>query len=70
MTIDRLQEVAAECGMPRFAARQMADWLYVKRIADVDDMTNLSKKPARRYHGDIVWVVPLPRLRPGLLTVQ
>ena len=44
MTIDRLQEVAAECGMPRFAARQMADWLYVKRIADVDDMTNLSKK--------------------------
>ncbi len=53
MTIDRLQEVAAECGMPRFAARQMADWLYVKRIADVDDMTNLSKKAretlSRRY---------------------
>lgn len=44
MTLDRLQEVAAECGMPRFAARQMADWLYVKRVESIDDMTNLSKK--------------------------
>ncbi len=53
MTLDRLQEVAAECGMPRFAARQMADWLYVKRVAAIDDMTNLSKKAretlAQRY---------------------
>lgn len=39
-----LEQVAAESGMPKFAAKQMADWLYRKRIADIADMTNLSAK--------------------------
>jgi 23S rRNA (adenine2503-C2)-methyltransferase len=30
-------------GMPRFAARQLADWVYGKGVADVDRMTNLAK---------------------------
>ncbi len=30
-------------GMPRFAARQLLEWVYGKGTADVDRMTNLSK---------------------------
>ena len=43
MTIEELAEVAAELSMPRFAASQMAQWLYQKRVTDIDAMTNLSK---------------------------
>lgn len=38
-----LQGVVAELGLPRFAAKQMAEWLYQKHVVLVDDMTNLSK---------------------------
>lgn len=44
MTLDELTHVAAECGMPRFAARQMARWLYEKRVTSIDAMTDLSVK--------------------------
>ena len=30
--------------MPGFAARQMMEWVYVKRARSIDDMTNLSLK--------------------------
>ena len=30
-------------GMPRFAAKQLAEWVYAKGVVDVDRMTNLSK---------------------------
>ncbi|MDE5744803.1 MAG: 23S rRNA (adenine(2503)-C(2))-methyltransferase RlmN [Paramuribaculum sp.] len=42
-TLEDLQKVAAECGMPKFAAKQIADWLYVKKVTGIDAMTNLSK---------------------------
>lgn len=44
MTLEGLSQVAAEMGMPRFAAKQMAQWLYDKRVTTIDEMTNLSKK--------------------------
>ena len=31
-------------GMPRFAAKQIASWLYGKKVASIDEMTNLSLK--------------------------
>lgn len=43
MTLDELTEVAGEFGLPSFAARQMADWLYKKRVCHISDMTNLPK---------------------------
>ncbi len=43
MTLARLQQVAAEAGLPRFAASQIAKWLYDKRVTSIDEMTNLSK---------------------------
>ncbi|WP_080904892.1 23S rRNA (adenine(2503)-C(2))-methyltransferase RlmN [Parabacteroides sp. Marseille-P3160] len=40
-TIDELKQVAAEAGLPAFAAKQMADWLYKKKAKSIADMTNL-----------------------------
>lgn len=42
MTIDELTGVAARVGLPVYAARQMADWLYKKRVTSIREMTNLS----------------------------
>ena len=44
LTLEGLRKVAAECGMPPFSAKQMAQWLYVKRITEIDAMTDLSKR--------------------------
>lgn len=44
LTLEQLQIVASECGLPRFAAKQMAQWLYEKRVTNIDQMTNLSLK--------------------------
>ncbi len=48
MTIEQLREVASQCGMPAFAAKQMAQWLYEKRVTSIDEMTNLSLKSRAR----------------------
>ena len=55
LTLDGLRRVAEVCGMPRFAAGQMARWLYEKRVGGIDDMTDLSKEARRRLRA-IVWV--------------
>lgn len=34
--------MAAGCGLPSFAAGQMARWLYVRRVTEIDAMTDLS----------------------------
>ena len=44
MTLAQLQQVAVENGMPLFTAKQMADWLYVKQVTSIEQMTNLSLK--------------------------
>lgn len=56
LTLEGLRKVAAECGMPPFAARQMAQWLYVKRVTDIDAMTDLSKRAraSLREHGYVI----------------
>ncbi len=33
----------AEEGLPGFTAKQIAQWLYVKKVRSIDEMTNLSK---------------------------
>lgn len=43
-TLNELIAVAKQIGLPGFAARQMADWLYKKEISSIDQMTNLSLK--------------------------
>jgi len=43
-TLNELIAVTKRIGLPGFAARQIADWLYKKEIQSIDEMTNLSKK--------------------------
>ena len=43
-TIEELQQLCAENGLPKFAAKQICDWLYKKRVHSIDEMTNLSLK--------------------------
>lgn len=42
LTLNELREVAEECGLPKFAAKQIADWIYKKRVSSIDEMTNIS----------------------------
>lgn len=41
-TLDELSAIALEAGLKRFAGKQIADWLYRKRVCSIDEMTNLS----------------------------
>lgn len=41
-TLDELQQVTAALGMPRFTAKQIAEWLYKKGATSIDQMTNIS----------------------------
>ncbi len=43
-TLGELQALTTSYGLPKFAAKQMADWLYHKEISSIDEMSNLSKK--------------------------
>ncbi|MGL4492126.1 MAG: 23S rRNA (adenine(2503)-C(2))-methyltransferase RlmN, partial [Tannerellaceae bacterium] len=42
MTLNELKEVVQEVGLPGFAAKQIADWLYKKRVVSIDQMTNIA----------------------------
>ena len=42
-TPEELKEVALKVGLPSFAGKQIAGWLYGRRVQDIDLMTNISK---------------------------
>ena len=48
-----IQEIVNSLELPKFTARQITEWIYKKRCASFDDMSNLSKKArtllAERY---------------------
>lgn len=48
LTPEQLSEVAVSVGLPRFAGKQMARWLYVARATSIDEMTDLSKQGRAR----------------------
>jgi 23S rRNA (adenine2503-C2)-methyltransferase len=41
-TLSELQEVTAKVGLAPYSAKQMADWLYRKKVSSIDEMTNIS----------------------------
>ena len=43
-TLQELQEVVLSVGLQKFAGKQLAEWLYVKRVTSFDQMTNISLK--------------------------
>ncbi|MGL5959040.1 MAG: 23S rRNA (adenine(2503)-C(2))-methyltransferase RlmN [Phocaeicola sp.] len=50
-TLYELQQITANLGMPKFAAKQIASWLYDKKITSIDEMTNLSVKHREQLKG-------------------
>ncbi len=43
-TLDELTKLTGKAGLPKFTAKQIANWLYKKDISSIEEMTNLSKK--------------------------
>ena len=44
LTLSELQNVVKNLGMPGFSAKQIASWLYGKKVTSIDEMSNLSLK--------------------------
>ena len=42
MTLEELTDVVSEVGLPKYAAKQIADWLYKKNVSSISEMTNIS----------------------------
>lgn len=38
-----LKAIVTSLGLPAFTAKQIADWMYSKRVHSIDEMTNISK---------------------------
>ena len=43
-SIDELKNIVYELKLPSFTARQIAEWLYKKRVLSINEMTNISAK--------------------------
>ena len=43
-TLEELQSVALSVGLQKFTGKQLAEWLYVRRVCSFDEMTNISLK--------------------------
>lgn len=43
-TLSELQDVALRVGLQKYAGKQLAEWLYVKRVCSFEEMTNISLK--------------------------
>ena len=50
MTLDMLKDAVKEAGMPAFTAKQIADWIYKKRVRSIDEMSNISLKNRERLN--------------------
>lgn len=44
MTLAEITESVLELNLPKFTAKQIADWVYLKRVKSIDEMTNISLK--------------------------
>ena len=40
-TLDELKAIAVEAGLPAFTGKQIAEWLYVKKVRSFDAMTKV-----------------------------
>lgn len=52
MNLAGLKSVTKNLGMPSFAAKQIASWLYDKKVSSIDEMTNISLKHRELLKGE------------------
>ena len=43
LTLTEMQQLVVDLGMPKFTAGQIMQWIYVKHVRQIDQMTNISK---------------------------
>ena len=43
MNLEELKALALQAGLPAFSGKQLAQWLYEKKVSTFEEMTNLSK---------------------------
>ncbi|HZH73076.1 MAG TPA: 23S rRNA (adenine(2503)-C(2))-methyltransferase RlmN, partial [Mariniphaga sp.] len=41
-TLNEIQKITDEFGLPKFSAKQITHWLYKKQVISIEAMTNLS----------------------------
>ena len=44
MTLAEINECVMELNLPKFTGKQIADWVYLKRVKSIEEMTNISLK--------------------------
>lgn len=59
-TPDELKEIALKAGLPAFAGKQLAQWLYVRKVRGIDEMTNISKVGRERLKEEYSLGLTLP----------
>lgn len=59
-TPEELKEVALKVGLPAFAGKQIAGWMYGRRVRSIDEMTNISKVGRERLKEEYSLGVALP----------
>lgn len=59
-SLGELQNLVDSLGLPKFTAKQIADWLYKKRVNSIDEMTNLSKKARELLNTNFIFGTVLP----------
>jgi 23S rRNA m2A2503 methyltransferase len=59
-TPEELKEAALKVGLPAFAGKQLAQWLYVRKVHSFDEMTNISKVGRERLKEEYDLGVILP----------
>ena len=72
MTLEELQDVCLQLSMPKFTAKQMAQWIYGKHVRDIGEMTNLSKANRKKMEELFCggWAAPIETRRSKDGTVQ
>lgn len=44
LTLAQIENIVTANGMPKFTAKQIAQWIYQKRVSTIGEMTNISKR--------------------------
>ncbi|MEG1543378.1 MAG: 23S rRNA (adenine(2503)-C(2))-methyltransferase RlmN [Tannerellaceae bacterium] len=65
MTLEELKNVATEAGLPGYAAKQLTDWLYKKKVTSIADMTNIAaaKRIWLEEHFEVGAVAPAESMK-------
>ena len=55
-----LKDIALKVGLPAFTGKQIAQWMYGRKVWSIDEMTNISKAGRERLKEEYSLGVTLP----------